>query len=634
MSELLHEPENASAAIARYRSYGPEVRPVTISPPDMQQMVAACEGQELAPHDLLHFGWLQVEYALKMHETQRLITAKRLDNAAASFRAAITADSTPYVRVQATLAESNMPLLRARVGVDRIANFRATGGKGRQEVSRVPSLMPAYRKRLSEAALDVLFMLEQPLSPDETVLCQTLAMMMLVNNTGNTGNVATTGLVALPNVPRCYEGATDHPRASSFVVWDNLIGLMTELKVGQHAPEDFLPVLPTVVDSPDYSDELGLVRAVFEEITGAPPTAARTDFLDRAHNGLQIALMEHAAREQPQVKRKKKYQVPPRLRLPLLDMPVEFPPQAPMELEGVTTDTIVAWYANQSNGRALTIDEAVKIEKLIGPLDRTEQQAKLAPGEMLALRRLRIECALGLAAQNAATANAHITNAEVSLTHLLPRLQHEGDTVGIFEASLDLLAISYYRAVAVDRTITPEDITENCTELAGILRDLLWERDRLPAGDPACSRLSALVSPALNALLLTSQSEGRYIALPSLPRQRGTTESPGWEITAWPVGGDGSLDISEMARLRLTAKGHEVTLHDAVGLVPLELIGQASHPEQLLLAVAAQLLDDLPEIKKRAKLFKRLAPKASDILQQAAILSLRESRKADIEKIQ
>lgn len=600
--------ESPQTALAAYWSLDPHDLPGETPLEQIEEWIAACEDQPLSAEQTLQFAWLQAERGLCLATLANVHNASRskhsnksegivqYESAGPPLQAAnklfgevlSDAEATPMHRAQSLLALGSLPLWRAR-------KLNA-----RELSTQVLPLAKQYQQRQAQAAMEAGELLKRSaLTPEELVFCQSLGAMIAINSLGSQ-------VFALAAPPRCYKIEAMDEWGWQSLLYDFRLNREINLRVstGKQLPGGItLLPRPERPEEPDDPDRLLLLRACVASIAGKELSDPEQKVLRTAAGELSKTIGRLIVKK-----------VRLTMQLPTL-APVEAaataeesspvtidlePVSMPrLSLEGVTPATLIDWYNSQTSGSSLTSREGLTLHEL--SLDyryENYRTASLSAAELLARERIEMECAKAAWLCDLELAKHCIEEAAFCLDKTQKLFLERGDTTALLEAALEQRRAKVYELILSGKSITPEDVATHASELAAIVSEMDWERNNNKSNKELRARFKHLTPIVLNAALLTKYLPG-VLAMPSLPREQGTDQAPGWDINVWRLDADGKTTLDNMCKVRLLSDESPHLLRQGdVAIVPLNLIRQGQQSGLMLKNLIAAESDEDARAKK------------------------------------
>lgn len=519
---------------------------------------------ELPPGLEIQRAWLEAEYdasSLKRWHSQRkhagTAIPKDLRNSLAEtterFEALTEhADASKLVKAQAHLAIGSLPLWLAR-----------------QSKSSPLSHAAEYRQRQAKAAAQVHSLLEESLEESsgltmqELAFCWGLGVLLVVNGINNNSDA-----VALPVPPRCYE-IQEPPdtwwqlRLYRFSTDEEMPLRVSPTAANDEAQVHTVPPRTAIPEESEDPQRLLVVRACVKKIAGEQPTRPEGVTLQETANFLArstgiIGRKATAVLKLPTITpNQQKTSAPSVVELAATQA-------APLRLEGVSGENLFTWYEQQVNGRHLTPREGDELGALL--LAEAYPEPTI-PRELILLNRLRLECAVA----NPATARIHLGAARDSLG-TLQRWDSKNplDVVDLYESAIDIERIKVYQKILSNEPLDAAAKKELCSDLASLLCEIYAETKR--TGSKRTRDLLPFIRPLLHSVLIMRQEDPACLAVPSLPRQRGNEDCPGWDVSVWRLHENGKVSAGELRKIRLAPSGKDVVRQADVIVLPVPLV--------------------------------------------------------------
>lgn len=587
--------ERAASALAAYNQQGPK-SPASLPIETIAKWEADCREGDLSPVQQRDYAWLLTEYGAQLANNGDQTALSTMNTALMLHRKVAENNShDPLLRAHGLLGAAAVPLIKYSIGLEKSV--------GRRDISKA---VHEYHEGQLLVGQEVEKLLQGPLSRNEQQFCHMLGLLYMVNG------LSSKRFFGAPAPPRCYEGVDPGNWLLSVRDWHQGKEQIISTKISDMPY--VITVSPEIITPPQelaLADGTSLLRAELAVMQNAPNEAVRDAFLLNAASTLHQRLADAFQRRttltgkdgsamrvaiSPSVLRAARH---------------EKAPDA-ISVEGLTADTLLDWYSSQTSPQQFTEEQARTIEKLLVRIELSERVAKLSAHDLHAVVQLHQECAVSLAATNPGAAEAHFTNAAINYDRVISSFEAQDDIESVYQTAFEAAALPILQAIAI-KGEGPDALRAKYTQsLEAMLWGLLYDLERADSSSKV--RLRTQLIPLLNSLVLTSQSDGAYIALPSLVRQQ--RSDGGYHIRAWQVQ-DGKVKLDTARGIQFVQSGTKIEAKDGVAKVPLRLIGQANQAPQFAKELSARLNSVTTNAKKGKSFLDRALPRAVRVLQQA-----------------
>ncbi len=593
MSERFEAAGYDNEAVRAYMEIGPTEFVGDIDLVQLKQQLNQCESQPLEPAEQLMLGWMYTEHAVglglgraaflagrKHLSGRQAVVVRAMDsdflNARATFQAVIDNPSAdPLVKAQAYSARGSLPFWRF------VIDSKVMAGK----MKRVEP-MHKLGVDLHYAASELIPALEAGSVPEEALrYCQAMGIKLLIMDQTSGQDLA---IIDAP--PRFSRLQTDTAG------WDGLLmDLRTagfeRLRVGKSG-EGYTNISPRPqepIDPPD-PQRLLLLRTLIDLGRGKPidsrvrpmvSISARSvyDFTRSISNNklmreaiskagkifeTNVSLLFRAVGEDPDV-------VP---QVPELEPVV----MAPIDVRSVDPDKLLQWYGHNPVCRLFTLNEANDLANLAHRFEATDIYRHLNPNGTVTYCRLLLEIAGAVANREPENASFYIEKAQEILIGMQQSLSG-ADSIYGYEALVELARIDMMRLVLAG-SVEAGEVESFQGELTEQLSEALNVNKRTHDRELK-TKLRNLVPLLLgSAFIMRYVSEPTCLAIPSLPRHRGTDQAPGWNVTVWPQTSEG-LAINNIRRLRIDAAAKQMMRQGNVVIVPARIPDIKVGPQEI-----------------------------------------------------
>jgi hypothetical protein len=587
---MTHNPENIAVetALAEYTAVG--AAPFLGELPEEANHwleVLNVPEVELSPAQLLSASWLGIELGFQSYTTadrQRasMQHAARRNQDKRAFRGEETIintahtlmedatnrleqimdteDADPYIQAQAHLTYGAIPLIEI---------IRKTGSQ------KIEASKHRVAYRLAQAgAVNLMHdaVVAGELAPNERTFTRLLNVLAIGNS------LVSNEIVVIPAPPRCYEDRADE-QSWHLLFWDT--------RRGRHLPtalahETALQGITAVLDR--QTEEF----AIFHEGTGLL-TELHTAMLDPSHAvPRETSLGKAAVNVAGYFSSITGRRIPPVLGLPDLSRfsdrpgePLEVP-ELPVDLDPIeypeinsaalNEDTVLEWYGQQLNGRPLTRQEGLSLNRVLENFNRPAAYERLTLPERVTLNKMRLECAVALAGDFQSVAVEQLDHIASTTRPLQEASIGARDIISLYETAIDDLRL---RIIGASIRGEPIELTKDgvIDELAGMLQEMDSEKNSLKDKDKIL-QLNKLTQDVLYSMLVMRFTSGPdIVALPALAREKGSDSRPGWNINTWRTNeNDGNIILGSRLKVRVSESVDRPMRQGDIAVIPLTVI--------------------------------------------------------------
>ncbi len=396
-------------------------------PEESSRWLEVCEGQEVTPEQQFSVAWLNLEVGFgELHAFDRIRGIRGSVTRGKTSQVAVGGKRQTKARHFMQRAESQLAELETGEGVPEYIIAQAALTRGALpliEAARASNVLPWKLQqqqedyRLAQArSIEVMDSAIQTgeLSQNELAFVRMLASIAIGNNL-----VGSTTLI-LPAPPRCYEG---RPFNESWhcLLYDPKRNREKQVAISKETtlPEAYPMLQNDMTDDEINAEAVQLVSelrtAIHDEDHAIPPES----LLGVTVEGWASMLSELTQRKLKSLLILPDYtavsahqNVQPEETAEALDLePIHYPS---INFDLLSSTNLLTWYSGQNNGRALSEQEGLQLNRAIEAFCRANQGQPTMTDE-LALDRLRLECAQALPDRASTIAEEHLDLADQSL---------------------------------------------------------------------------------------------------------------------------------------------------------------------------------------------------------------------------
>jgi len=187
-----------------------------------------------------------------------------------------------------------------------------------------------------------------------------------------------------------------------------------------------------------------------------------------------------------------------------------------------------------------------------------------------------------------------------------------------YEAAIAESAARMYKAVIVGED-TEEATDIYCGQMAILAHEMLQDYHKIPdKSSPEAEALEQLLQQITIYLIATASPDRSHIGLPSAPRQRKMSPTPGWDFTLWNLESEDSYVLGQFYG-RLAPEEDPKSIDDRIITVTPKTLGQwnITHDFRTLRTLIFQIDPALKHPKTFKKDFKALSKATRSILRIA-----------------